>query len=160
MNDAMENVVILTPTVISSSQLQVLSKGLNFVPTARFNLFDTLKNVNRFVRALTVKRNFLDEEASQSLTQNTNYHETHEDFIPLSFREQKTLIDLQDLQREDFMSENSLTEDMVRFSTTNSSFYPKSSRVPILDDFQHLVEHELTMLHDQNVSHRRKKHRI
>lgn len=60
LNDAMHKVFIFTPTIMTPLQLHVLSKGFNFVPSACFDLFDTIKDVNRFVHALTVKINFLE----------------------------------------------------------------------------------------------------
>lgn len=60
---AMENckfnsVVVLTSTILSITQTEVLCKGLNFSPDTEFDLFRTLLDINKFSRLLTVKTFF------------------------------------------------------------------------------------------------------
>lgn len=45
---------------LSFDKLFVLLYSLSFVPTYHFNLFDTIIDVNRFVRQFTVKKKILD----------------------------------------------------------------------------------------------------
>lgn len=68
------------------------------------------------------------------------------------FHEQRALLDPQSLQGENSFPICTLSADDVHFSTTCPSFYPNSSRVPILDDSQHLIEQELKTLHDQEIT--------
>lgn len=51
-DDFLKSVVVLTPIILSLPQSQVPVKGLNFVPSASFNLFQT---INTFVRLFKVK---------------------------------------------------------------------------------------------------------
>lgn len=44
-----ESIIAITPTVLSRDQIGVLGKGLNFSPSANFNLFQTLCDINCFV---------------------------------------------------------------------------------------------------------------
>lgn len=51
-------VLNLSGTILSTPQIPVWSKGLNFSPTNKFNLFMTLMDINRFARPDT-KTTFL-----------------------------------------------------------------------------------------------------
>lgn len=125
--------------------------GLNYVPTTRFNLFDTIKDFNRFVRLLTVKRNFFDPESKSDNDEPHVVHKSVNEFVSLNFNDQITLLTLQDLQRENNGSlASNVTADMVQYGTTNPSFYPIKSRASVLDDFQYLVEQELRNLSEED----------
>lgn len=43
---------------MSSQQISLLSRGLTFAPTVHFDLYRTIFDVNRFVRNVTVKKQF------------------------------------------------------------------------------------------------------
>ncbi|KAM4026868.1 mediator of RNA polymerase II transcription subunit 1-like [Anomaloglossus baeobatrachus] len=45
-----------------SPMMEVLQKGLNFAPNNRADLFQTLRDVNKFIRNLTIKRHFSDSD--------------------------------------------------------------------------------------------------
>lgn len=144
--------VILAPTIVSLSELQILSKGLNFVPSRRFDFFQTICDLNRFVRLLTVKRHFLsgDEGVTpDSITAGENTQIRNE-FSSLPFADQVTLCDLQDLQREGTPFQFN-TDDKIAFKSSNPSYYPLSSRANILDDFQYLIEQDLKALYERKV---------
>lgn len=56
--------------------------------------------------------------------------------------------DLVDLQSESFTYY--LTDDYrVTFQTKNPCYYPTESRVPILEDFQYLIERDLRDLNEK-----------
>lgn len=84
----------MTPYVPMIYQLQVLSKGLHFVPYSRFNLFQNLIDLNRFVR-----RHFhsLDAEINDNVSTS---REIVNEFSSLLFNEQMALCDIKDLERE------------------------------------------------------------
>lgn len=80
-SDLQTNVVVLSPCVLFFSQLQILSKGPSFVPSANFDLFQTLLDINKFTRLLTVKRHFLDGD----LIDNVNVGNDVDNTIPTGF---------------------------------------------------------------------------
>lgn len=57
-----ESVVVLTPTILSIDQLKILNKGLSFSLDSHFDLFQTILDVNKFSRLLTVKRHLSTEK--------------------------------------------------------------------------------------------------
>lgn len=149
--------MVLTPTILSEDQIDVLNKGLNFSPTIHFDLFHTLCDVNRFIRILTVIHHFLTNDLDRSVTlefmdngvmTNTPERpiEDTTEFMDLLFEDQLVLSTLQDLARlgldEDFPEYNPQTRP--KFS--NPQFYPVKSRVLILDIFQQRVERDLVTL--------------
>lgn len=50
--------VVYTPTLLAKEHMEVLEKGLNFSSDTSFDLFETLLDVNRFVRLLMIKIHF------------------------------------------------------------------------------------------------------
>lgn len=64
-----------------------------------------------------------------------------------TFMEQRSLVCLQSLQRE---NQQIRTEPQNLKATGKSNFYPIQSRPPVLDTFQELVERDLKLLFQQN----------
>lgn len=58
--------MILSPVIFSSEQVEILGKGLHFSPSSGFNLFQTILDVNRFTRLLTIKKFFADGDNENS----------------------------------------------------------------------------------------------
>lgn len=52
---------------MSSSELEILQKGISFVPSARFDLFTWIKDVNLFIRKLKWKKFFAVNNHKRSL---------------------------------------------------------------------------------------------
>lgn len=53
-------IVNLSAKILSEPKISVLSLGLSFSPTYNFDLIQTVVDVNRFVRQLTIKKHFWD----------------------------------------------------------------------------------------------------
>lgn len=53
------NVLNLSACTLSKGELSLLSKGLNYVPANNMDVFQTCKDVNKFIRDLTVKKDFV-----------------------------------------------------------------------------------------------------
>lgn len=49
------NVINLSAGILFQEQVNLLSKGLNFMPTSKMDLFQTLKDINRFICLFTDK---------------------------------------------------------------------------------------------------------
>lgn len=137
--------MVLTPTILSTSQMEVLDKGLLFSPDSNFDHFQTIIDVNRFLRLLMVKRNFFlnDNETQRSSTEGCSSPIFNEFSVPwLMFREQLAVKTLQNLDESQGASEqrNSI------FMVSNPKYYPMKSRVRALDLFQAWVEKDLHSL--------------
>lgn len=137
-------VLNLSATILSTSELSVLSKGLGFSPTNSFNMFQTLMDVNRFARKLTLRKHFLnspDEEPANKESVNNREEENPGRFVP--FEDQRTASILQSLQDLPMIREDEVTTTKRQ----ESRFYPIQSRPAGLDTFQELVEKDLRTLH-------------
>lgn len=140
-NVLINSAVVLTPTILSAEQFEVLEKGLHFSPYSGFDLFRTMLDINRFARLLTVKKHFFEN------VDNTNFDNAdvaHKDdrcivneYKDLMFADQVSLLTLHDLC--DAQTEGVITSDF-KMKHTNPSFYPKKARVPALDVFQQCIE--------------------
>lgn len=102
------DVINLSSYIISNEQQKVLSRGLGFAPTYHFNLHNTIKDVNRFVWLLTVKKNFFDNTEEEAYIHTETPMETisnAEDW-PVLFRDIVSTKVLQELQEESLDPEN------------------------------------------------------
>ncbi|OCT60453.1 hypothetical protein XELAEV_18046478mg [Xenopus laevis] len=52
------NVINLSNRSLSDIQLKVLNLGLNFVPERNMRIFDTILDINRFIRKITLRKHF------------------------------------------------------------------------------------------------------
>lgn len=114
------------------------------------------------MRTLTVKWYFLSDADSICNADATAIVPVVNEFSSLTFKEQLTLIDLKDLEREGRLQD--IESDIrVEFKTANPYYYPISSRVPIPEDFQNIMERELydlsrsTVEAKANLTHREQK---
>ncbi|XP_075187606.1 uncharacterized protein LOC142258938 [Anomaloglossus baeobatrachus] len=106
---------------LDHNQCKVLQKGLSFAPAHRADLFQTIRDINKFIRNLTIKKHFIlseKEEDTQIITSDIP--------IPLymNLKEQistRTLIDLDE--------SHNTTLDPHPFKISNKDFYPISSRL-------------------------------
>lgn len=125
-------VVNLSSVILSQPQLLVLSKGLGFSPTNKFNSFKTLMDVKNCAHSLTLKIIFFNDKPSSRNEGLMEYKSCEEQqFIQfMSFQKQKTLCHLKFLQQE--------TTPMIEGP-------PIHSRPPILDFSQELIERDFTV---------------
>lgn len=147
------DVLNLSKTELSPEQVEVLSLGLNFVPTQDFDIFTTVKDINKCIRSLTVKKHFWSDCPSDTVSFNQPLATPEDSFHGLDFQDQLTLINLQSLQNLSPDPHISLAGDL---HIHNPSFYPVNSRTPAMDRFQQLVERDLRELH--NITQISKKH--
>lgn len=137
-------------------QLEVLSLGMTFAPTQRFNLFETILDVNRLVRNLTIKKHFLVEPNNDAVVPEveshaTVYAESHVLlFVCTNFNEQIAHMNLYLLNVES--NRNYSINTSENFSTRNSTFYPTQARSLALESFQHVVQDALVELHHRPVA--------
>lgn len=54
------NVLNISKRPLKEKEISLLAKGLNFCPNRHFDLFNTILDVNRFSRTLTLRKHFLD----------------------------------------------------------------------------------------------------
>lgn len=139
--------------------------GLSFSPTCHFSLFNTMIDVNRFVRLLTIRKRFLtcsdevNDDFPQATMEQTDTIETlcsqtsHVcsntfsdidkcDIICTSFVEQMSLSHMQEQNRESLSPNGIITQNKKNF-TKNPAFYPVQARSSVLNRFQELVEQEI-----------------
>ncbi|OCT83472.1 hypothetical protein XELAEV_18026014mg [Xenopus laevis] len=150
------NIVNISSVTLTKAQECVLSHGLSFAPTHHFNLFNTLLDVNRFVRKLTLRRHFGTSGLGTDRAEHSPKHGTSPKKGGLggmfgSFREHCCLADLDSLQRESLDELQATGEHLDRVKlpkdkTLPSRFYPLQSRCTSMDTFQELVEKDLTKL--------------
>lgn len=143
----------LSAKILTPQQVSLLSYGLSFSPARHFNLFDTIVDVNRFVRHLTVRKHFLGinpdmdpQEVSPVPTSEVVPHDNHSVGAQL-FPEQTAMCELQDLLAESRVDTS--IHMSADFITRNPNFYPVNARSPAVDRFQELVEHDLCTLQRQ-----------
>ncbi|OCT61007.1 hypothetical protein XELAEV_18047033mg [Xenopus laevis] len=122
-----------------------------------YRLFNTLLDVNKFVRKLTLRRHFgscgigTDSDNSQQVEADSVLTGVNQKGSPNfnSFREYCCLTDLSSLQREsttESQSQKNTIGHILLSKKMPSSFYPLQSRCPSMDTFQDLVEGDLTKL--------------
>ncbi|KAM3915680.1 vomeronasal type-2 receptor 26-like [Leptodactylus fuscus] len=135
---------------------------MNFVPTSRFNLFQTLLDVNKFMRTLTVKKHFFKEDNGDLQTSHlnsdigsTSKRANNESSLHLNFKEQLTISTLTELEYLNMTPERNI--ESIAVTTSNPSFYPISSRGNCFSAFQHKVEQELAELERTSTKFKSKK---
>lgn len=112
----------------------MLSKGLHFCPCRHFDLFDTILDVNRFVRNLTLRKHYRTVDSTDN--SNGNFLESSDDrsnLIEYTFRELCAIRDLEDLSQEGNLTDLSISkEDKVQSVKYKiiSDFYPVKSCTP------------------------------
>lgn len=109
-------------------------------------LYDTILDVNRFSRLLTVRSHFFeaDQEEATEADVTTRSQPVSPSALP-DFTETCVYHDLMDLARE--AEEQGLsTKYPERFVTSNPQFYPVNSRSGVLDAFQDRIESDLREL--------------
>lgn len=122
-----------------------MAKGLSFVPTVHFDLFNTIIDINKFARTLTVKRHFSDVRSHREPTLATMDHPnivTRDDLSQLPFSEQCGIMDLHELSTP-YPSKSIQSIDITY---KNPDFYPINARIPALDLFQSMMERDLKTL--------------
>lgn len=128
---------------LTQEQMNLLTKGLSFVPTMHLDMFKTLLDFNTFVRMLTVKKYAFHYDAStlptdvDDLTTDSLARPTNE-LCELSFQEQCGLHSLQDLQ-----SSQPCKYIDSKVNYTKLYLYPINSRTPAIDAFQNANEKDL-----------------
>lgn len=95
----------LSATILSQSQISLLSKGLHFSPTTNFDLFRTIMDVNRFARTLTLRKHFFkgtDKSPCPTIAAapSPDSHAPPDPAVFLEFNEQQTLCIPQPLQQD------------------------------------------------------------
>lgn len=146
-------VVNMSAKVLTTTQTTVLSKRLSFPPTCRFNLYNTILDVNKFARDITILKHSDTLETmaqDQPATQMENV--TSNDQMPeqlsrsFMFTDLMTQIQLQELPAES--RELSTIQPSTTFRTTNREFYPVQSRTNSLELFQERMEQDLVTLYN------------
>lgn len=117
--------------------------------------------MNKFVPLLTIKRYFfIDQTISVNESNPTAIREVQsasntENISIVSpfvgFQDQMVIRDLTELQSED-LSHSLPNDHIVDFQIKNPCYYPINSRVPILEDFQDLLERDLRYLNDKKTN--------
>lgn len=123
------------------------------------DLFQTFKDVNKFIGDLTVKRHLFSADGNETSpagkdTRTMDLNSKGTDIFPLQayFSKHistKTLMDLQeDSNIEDFESQaNAIVSTATNCERKpNPDFYPVQSRTSSMDNFQTVVEREVTLL--------------
>lgn len=140
----------LSAKVFTSQQISLLSRGLSFSPACNFNLFDTIVDVNRFARQLTVRKHFLGvplPSVTAAMVPDGDMPSTMLNSVPpvaQLFPEQVVMGELQDLYAESRTDIDVCTAG--NFNTWNPVFYPVHARSPAIDRFQEMVEKDLCAL--------------
>lgn len=155
----------MSACILSESQISLLSKGLNYVPENKMDLFHTCKDINKFVRDITIKKHFFQakQDDSERITtnrepQDLNSRGLSNSFpLNLDFLEVIATQSLEALYQESTeVEENSDTSwvdstvNRIRFP--NKGFYPIKSRTKDMDVFQHLVEKDLTKINMETIN--------
>lgn len=133
----------MSTSILSFSEIKVLSKGLNFCPTNKFNLYNTILDVNKFSRNLTLRKHFCNLP-TKGMSNNSDSSGRQVPPVFLSFPDQTSLHNLQLLQQD---TTAMVTKPKIYTIPGNKDFYPFQSRPSTLDQFQDLVEQELIQLH-------------
>lgn len=137
----------LSASILSQEHVSVLSRGLNYCPTTKFNLLNTLLDVNKLAQNLTLHKHFFQDKKDSLLQLARTYTNiTTEDNQFMTFEEQRSICILRSLQQEN----ESIPIGTRNYKPIyNSSFYPIHSRPTTLDTFQELVERDLTKLYEK-----------
>lgn len=139
-------VVNISATIFSQDQINVLARGLNYSPTKDFNLYNTLLDVNRFIRNLTFRKHFIKEQKPTIRNYSPITANTQQEYM--SFKDQTTVATFRSL---DDMPKEEVQYRKYRKCTApgNKNFYPIQSRTTSMDKCQDLVERDLTILHSK-----------
>ncbi|OCT93164.1 hypothetical protein XELAEV_18016229mg [Xenopus laevis] len=110
----------LSTRTLNRTELDLLEKGLSFCPIKRFDLFDTIVDVNRFVRNILIKKHFYKDNKPDQLPQTTDISPPPKerfstiDNKALDFKDVCSILTLEDLQHE-----NNMIETKVGVETDN-----------------------------------------
>ncbi|XP_075450781.1 uncharacterized protein LOC142491850 [Ascaphus truei] len=153
------NVINISGITISEGEIAVLNKGLNFAPMNNFNLFNTVIDLQKYVRKLSLKKCFASKDKSlpepPPLVDRdlTDPSQTVDDLQVerFSFKEYGVLQDMLDLERDDNISDSMSTEEQFLFLSgmkhtqfrSKSIFCPSFSKGPHLQTYERLVEKDL-----------------
>lgn len=135
----------LSATILTESEINVLSKGLHFSPTKKFNLYNTLLDVNRFAHSQTLRRHFFNQQACDRKSYRV-IQKKKVNFV--DFEDQRVLNTLQNLQQDS--ADNPVMNIKKYLPPGDRSFYPFYSRSFTMDAFQDLIERDLVALHENN----------
>lgn len=91
------NVLNLSKRELTISETTLLAKGLNFLPIRHFNLFETVLDVNKFVRKLTLRKHYFNHNEREPLDDSIESHRS-ESSVSMDFPDLCAVQDLQDLQ--------------------------------------------------------------
>ncbi|XP_075460474.1 uncharacterized protein LOC142497064 isoform X2 [Ascaphus truei] len=160
VNDS-NNVINLSGVDLTFEQLSLLNKGLGFAPVQDFQLFQTVIDLQRFTRKLTLKKFFttrssfevtdspelgsqlpvcLDDDGSNEMGNLSN----------LNFKETCVLSDMEELLEQQGENVNNFSQAF--FGNHNSGlkrksiFCPNYNRGPYITTFEGLVERDLRLL--------------
>lgn len=137
----MDTVLNISGEELTFGELSILEKGLSFVPNRHFDLFETIVDINKFIRNLTVRKYFAkddnrtpletpDESAFRLPTMESN-----------QMQEMVALQDLQQLQSDEIDTQVSL-DAPKKIQIRNPSFYPVQARSTPMDMFQDKMEQD------------------
>lgn len=141
------SVINLSKRPLNAEEFNLLAKGLNFCPSRHFNLFETILDVNKFSRTLTLRKHFFNC-SSEEMENSLDNCDTGESLpSPKLFSEVYALQDLIDLADESDQSplDPTDTHNDISFKS-RSDLYPVASRGKDIDLFQKMVEGDLVRL--------------
>lgn len=133
-------VINLSASILTQSEIDVLSKGLIYSPSKKFHLYNTILDVNSFVRNLTLRRL---QTYEASIRSHSTMQKNNPEFV--TFQEQTSICTLWSLQEESIAIVDFPREYR---QPGNSSYYPLQSRSDTMEHFQDLKERDLTALYD------------
>ncbi|KAE8577589.1 hypothetical protein XENTR_v10022963 [Xenopus tropicalis] len=89
--------------MLSPAEKAVLEKGLTFCPRKNFDLFDTITDINRFIRKLSLKKLFFSDDLANN--SKLEYDVNINNSISLQshtscFKEMTSILHLEHLQKE------------------------------------------------------------
>uniref|UniRef100_A0A803JUF4 Reverse transcriptase domain-containing protein n=1 Tax=Xenopus tropicalis TaxID=8364 RepID=A0A803JUF4_XENTR len=163
------NVINLSSRSLSLDESNLLSKGLNFIPDEKLDIFSIILDLNKFIRLLTVKRHFANQDNMKASGVHNNVDMADslsqeslgvgQSLIDVSegtgmqvalddFRDFCALSDLQDLEAEGSISSGEYPHKLVTVSgmKKNSEFYPIQAKSQQLIMFHKLVQNDIEAL--------------
>ncbi|XP_053571570.1 uncharacterized protein LOC128661327 [Bombina bombina] len=139
---------------LTEQEISLLQRGLNFAPSCNFNLFSTVLDVNRFVRTLTLKKHFANDD--ESANEEANDQAVCVQQTPnFNFNDYTAMVDMQELIEENEFTQTARSGpsekdiNLKRFKE-KSVFYPIHSRGQHLQVFQQTLETQLIALNNEN----------
>uniref|UniRef100_A0A803KFZ4 Reverse transcriptase domain-containing protein n=2 Tax=Xenopus tropicalis TaxID=8364 RepID=A0A803KFZ4_XENTR len=157
-----EKILNLSDRPLNSTEKIVLEKGLTFCPTKNFDLFDTITDVNRFVRKLLLKKHFYSEDSANNsrllhdtAASNPTFLQSH----TYCFKDITSILHLESLQRENDpkIGRVGVNPTIVKEKfKSKSNYYPVHLRDNSVNLFQKNIELELTLLHEKTKKDKKK----